>query len=356
MKNKTLLYHDKPLFGLDIGYGSVKFMQLIKGRNKYQVHGYGSGEFDPKYIKNGVIMEHEAFAAQVKKTFKDNLIGKIDTKRVALSIPSSKTYTRTLTLPPIKDSELAEAVRAEAEQYIPAPLETLYLDYQVIEKTDKVVEVLVVAAPKNVVDSYMLVTRLLGLEAVAFDTSITAGGRLFERQNLYTEIPSILIDFGSLSADITIHDKTTIVTGTLPSGGDTFSELIAEELKVSPNEAHIIKTKYGLSKSKKQAQIIKALEPSMTKLLKEIRRMLRYYEDRTDDSKKSIDQIVTMGGGANMPGLSEYLTSRLRLPVRTSDPLYNVSLGKLQPPSQLEKSLYVTVTGLALIEPKELFT
>ncbi len=185
-------------------------------------------------------------------------------------------------------------------------------------------------------------------------STILSAARLFQFQIDHDDIPTVLIDFGAASADITIHDKAVIVTGTIAGGGDDFSELIAKKLSITHQEAHIVKTKYGLDKSKKQAEITEALQPRLDTLTKEIRRMMRYYQERTG-SDKSIEQIITMGGGANMPGLSAYLTSALRIPSRTCNPWQTLKLGKLQPPNTLEKSMYVTVSGLSLISPKELF-
>jgi type IV pilus assembly protein PilM len=144
------------------------------------------------------------------------------------------------------------------------------------------------------------------------------------------------------------------VTGTVPGGGDSFTKLIANTLGVTEQEAHVIKTKYGLGLSKKQKEITAGLTPILEQLLKEIRRMIRYYEERSTTQRK-ISQVVTMGGGANMPGLSEYMTSHLRLPVRMCDPWQRLEFGDLQPPSPIEKSMYVTVAGLAMMEPKEIF-
>ncbi len=287
---------------------------------------------------------------------KNKIIGEINTRRVAVGIPATRTFTRSMNLPSnIRSEELTEAVTLEAEQYIPVSIDDLYVDYNVINRTDKMIELLAVAVPKKIVDSYMLLVRTLGLEPVAFDTSISAGARLFNNQAEHSDIPAILIDFGSGSTDLTVHDKTIIVTGTIPCGGDLFTELIAEKLGVSRAEAHIIKTKYGLSKSKRQAEITAALSTNLEQIAKEIRRMIRYHEERSD-SKQKIDQIISMGGGANMPGLNEHLTSLLRLPVRMCDPWQNLHLHKLQPPSSSEKSMYITVSGLSLIEPAELFS
>jgi type IV pilus assembly protein PilM len=352
--NSTYFFRDKPLFGLDIGSSSVKVMQMEPSKNSCKVIGYGVGQYDSKAIKDSVIVDFESIAGAINKLFEKGVVGKISTSRAALCIPSAKTYTRTMILPSIHESDLQDAVRLETEQYVPVPIDELYLDYSIIRRTKKDIELLAVAAPKKIVDSYMELTKILGLETVAMDTSITAAARLFELQDIYQDIPSILIDFGSMSADITVHDETVLVTGTIPCGGDTFTGLIAKELKVSADEAHVIKTKYGVNKSKKQDQIIQALKPSMDQLVKEIKRVLRYHDERSG-SKKKIGQIVTMGGGANMPGLNDYLTSLTRLPVRMYDPWANINLGRLQPPKQVEKSIYITVAGLSLINSKELF-
>src|SRR5207253_929704 len=97
------------------------------------------------------------------------------------------------------------------------------------------------------------------------------------------------------------------------------------------------------------------VEPILEEMLKEIRRMIRYYEERSRSQKK-IGQIITMGGGANVPGLSDYMTSHLRIPVRMSDPWRQLEFKHLEPPNTIEKSLYITVAGLSLVKPVEAFS
>ncbi|MGI9027738.1 MAG: type IV pilus assembly protein PilM [Candidatus Saccharimonadales bacterium] len=356
MNSSSHFFKDKPLFGLDIGSSSIKVMQLEHHAGKNQlVRGYGVTAYDVSSIKDGVIVDFKLLASSIQKLFKNDIIGEITTHRVAVSIPASRTFTRSMSLPQIPDNELMQAVQIEAEQYIPVPLDDLYLDYTVVNRTPQGIELLAVGVPKKIVDSYMLLIRMLGLEPVAFDTTILAASRLFRRQIYENDIPTVLIDFGAATADITIHDKGLVVTGTIPGGGNAFTDLIAQELDITHQEAHIVKIKYGLSKSKKQDEITEALLPRLNLLVKEIRRMIRYHEERSNSTKK-IEQIITMGGGANMPGLSDYLTNEMRIPVRTCNPWQDLELGKLQPPSAVEKSLYVTVSGLSLISPKELFT
>jgi Tfp pilus assembly PilM family ATPase len=167
-------------------------------------------------------------------------------------------------------------------------------------------------------------------------------------------VATFIIDFGSLSSDISIFDKRTLVTGTVQGGGENFTESIKNQLGVSTEEAGLIKTRYGLGVSKKQKEITQALDPTLQQIVKEIRRMIRYYEERYG-TDRPISQLVTLGGGANMPGLSEYFIDHLRIAVRHSEPWQYLNFKGLQPPSDADKPMYATVAGLSLTSPREIF-
>ncbi|MEK7599668.1 MAG: type IV pilus assembly protein PilM [Patescibacteria group bacterium] len=354
-------FHDKPLFGLDIGHGSLKAMQLsdasiesARSSNKPpRVVGYGFAAFDRAAQEDGVIVKPEIIAKAAHDLFKNHLIGDITTRRVALAIPAYRTYTRSLQLPKLKPSELAEAVRLEAEQYISLPLEDLYLDYEIIRQNEDTTELFVVAVPRTIVDSYLELAQILGLETVLIEPTLSSSGRLFSIGEL-SDVATVIIDFGSLSSDISIFDKHVLVTGTVQSGGLIYTESIKKALNVSIEEAALIKTRYGLGVSKKQADIKQALEPKLQEIVKEVRRMLRYYEERYGQGRP-VGQVISLGGGANMPGLSDYLTAALRIPARHTDPWQYLNYKGLQPPTNADKPMYATVVGLSLARPKEVF-
>lgn len=349
-----LFFEDKPLFGLDIGHGKVRVLQLRPGKKTSRIVGYGEVTFDPGAMKDGAIESPEIVAAAVQELFKHHLVGDITTNRVAIAVPIARAFTRSIEVPPLSTKELAEAVRNEAEQYIPASLEDLYLDYDQVDTGSQKHSVFIVAMPKRIVDSYLTLARLLGLETVAMQTSSGAGAHLFGHDS-NSDIPSLLVDFGSNSADITVYDSGPIVSGTVACGSESFTAAIAAFLGVTEKEATLIKAKYGLGTSKKQVQIEKALTPALNLLIKEVRRTIRYYEEHSED-KKQITQVVIAGGGANMPGLAEYLTSTLRLAVRSIDPTAYIEFGRLQPFNLTERMSYVTAAGLADIKPAEAFS
>lgn len=341
---------NKPVFGIDIGYSSIKIMEISQNGRTPKITGYGYASFDSECFKNGIITDHETLAKTVYELVSSNLVGHLTTRRVVSAVPAGRSYNRILTLPAMNKGDLREAVLMEAEQYIPVPIDDLYIDYQVGESKDDTVEVLVVAAPKAEVDSYVTLFQMLGLETAAIETSINAGTRLV-RHAENTDVPTLIIDFGSRSTDLSIFDKVLRVTGTVSAGGDHMTDAISKSLSVTAQQAHTIKTKYGIDASKKQKQVIGAVQPVLDKLVAEIKKMNRFYQDRAGDKK--IEQVIILGGGANMPGLADYITDHVRVATRMCNPWLNLSFGDLQPPHQLEKTLYATVAGLALVKPGE---
>lgn len=353
MSNTVYFFKDRPLFGLDVAADSLSVMQIDSSGSQPSVVGYGSCSFDPASIREGVIVDPITIARATDDLFEHGLQGEITTRRVAMAIPASRTFSRAIKLPRLEEKDIQEAVKLEAEQYIPIPIDQLYIDYSVMRKTDTEIELFVVATPRQIADSYITLSHLLGLEPVSIETSIDAATRLFAHTD-YSHVPTVLVDFGTASADITIVDENIIATGTVGGGSDNFTARISNKLGVTREEAHVIKTKYGLNFSKKQQEIAQALDPILDQLFKEIRRMIRYYKERYGDEHR-ISQIVLIGGSANVPGLSDRMTDVLRLPVRNSNPWHQFNFPGITPLQQDQQSRYVSAAGLALLRPEELF-
>lgn len=351
--SEVYFFEDKPLFGMDIGHNTLRVMELDQDHAVPRLKGYGAVAFDEAAVQGGVIVKPELISKAAFHLFAKGLVGDISTKRVAVSLPANHALTRAVRLPKLSPTDMAEAIQTEAEQYIPGHAENLYLDYTIQREDEDGVEVFIVAMPKQIVDSYLVLTRMLGLEAVLFDTSIGASARLFACDP-QSSIPSLLIDFGTGSTDIAVYNHGLVVLGTVGFGGEHVTNAISQKLRITPGEALILKSRYGLTPSPVQKQVAEAIEPSLDLLKKEIRRVLRYYEQRYA-KEQPIGQIITMGGGANMPGLADYLTDRLRLPARSFDPAPYIDFGHLRHFYNADRASFVTAAGLAVTKPAEVF-
>lgn len=347
-------FRPKPLFGIDIGKGSLKAIQLaLEGTASPRLSGYGTVHFDEAAIHDGVIVKPELIAEAAKTLFANKLVGDITSRRAALGLPSYRTFARSMQLPPLKPHELSEAVRLEAEQYIPLSLDELYLDYSVLSQSKEGAKILAVAVPRNIVDSYLELALIMGVEPVLVESTMNAIGRLFARDK-QSDVPSVIIDFGSISADISIYDQGIVTTGTVDGGGQSFNDAIEKGLGVSSAEANIIKTKYGLGRSRRQSEIHNALQPILEKITKEIKRLVRYHTEHYGDDRP-LQQVVMLGGGANVPGLSDYFTDSLRMAVRSIDPWQDIDTRGLPIPALHDRPMYASVIGLGLVPPAEVF-
>lgn len=352
---KTHFYKDKPLFGIDIRPDSVRLMQTVTRGSQRIIKGYGLGALDPNAVKDGSVVNADAVAKTIKQVLDSGLQGNISTRRVALSIPAARTFCRAIKLPVLGDQELRDAVMLEIEEYTPVPIDSLYVDFTPINVTPTEIEVFAVAAPRQVVDSYLRVAELLNLEPVLVETRVDSIKRLFAMTK-FGNIPSVLIDFDKDTVDISIIDKNIIATGTV-SIGSNFSLQIAEKLRSTTsgqNEKSANPGGLGLDPGPEPGEQ-PANENQLQQFIKEIRRMVRYYEERYDKAHQ-IEQIVLFGNESMLPGLVALMTDQLRLPVRSSDLWQLFSFDSdVAPIPEANGSDFIAVAGLSTAPHKQVF-
>ncbi len=352
-----LFYHKQPIFGLDIGSQTVKFLQLESHQKHVSVKAYGSVATDQKIMANGVVTNIPKAAEMVDKLLANNIRGSLTTNRVVMSIPISHVFTRVLSLPTMSKKELQNAMQLEVEQSVPMASKNLYYDYEVTNTSDSEnMLVRMVAAPRNIVDSYTEVCDMLGLDLALVQTNIKADAQLCTKyEDLTPDSPYIIIDVGGDSIDVGILDETLRVTGTVDEGGNSLTQAIAKALHLSPAKANEIKVKQGIGAGTNQKKVKDAVTPILDKVILEIKRMSRFYSERVHEGTE-ISQILIVGGGANMPGLGDYLTDAIHIPARVSSPWSKyITFGKLEPPEHADLPRFLTCAGLALAQVEEVF-
>ncbi len=342
------LYQDKPVIGLDISSTGIKIMSVDP--KKWLVNGYGSLDLDPLKIKESLENENENYLADSIKLLKqEKNIGTLTSNRVAIAIPTARSYTRTFSLPSSAEKSLDDAVILEAEQYIPIPASTLYIDYQVIERGKKTIVVLMSAVSKVIIDNVVRSVEAAGLQPVLIEPSIASVGRLLTATE-DGSLPTVIVDIGAASTDIAILDRGSIrVTGGIAVGGNTLTLDIAKKLNVALENAHQLKVLNGLSAGPRQQKLREALSPNLERILSETKKVIRYYNERISDGRK-LEQLLVVGGGSNVPGIGEYFTEGLLLASRVASPWQKLDFGKLQEPPKQFRARYITVAGTAIIQ------
>lgn len=345
-----LIYHDRPLFGFDLGTRTAKLVQIKPVGKTSRVLGYGFANFPGEAIVEGIVVDPQEIAIALKPLFDTMTFGEISATRVAASIPVAKVFTRILELPPMNMADLGAAVRLEAEQYIPVPLPDLYIDYEIVDTTPDHLDVLMVAAPRAIVDSYLKLFDLMNLEVAFIESSLSAVTRAIIAAGNINKT-TLVADIGSESIDITVFDKAIRLTDTIPVGGDHLTTQLVADLAITREQANEIKFKFGLGPSGLQPNIQSALKKPLATITSEFKRVTKYYQDRSHD-KHPIDNIIISGGSASMPGLLEYLTAEVGLPIVIADPWAGLELHHIQDVSKFDAPMFTTAIGLARMEGK----
>ncbi len=350
-----LFFKDKPSLGLDISQTGLKIMSI--NPSKSQVQGYGSIDLDPVKMQeafDNADKDITYLSDNIATLLKENVVGNLPSNHVVIGIPTSRTFSRTFSLPIKEERNLENAVEVEVSQYIPIPMNALYVDYEVMERDKENIYVIMSAVPRSIVDSTMMAAKSAGLRPIMIEPNINAVARLLE-QTEDAELTTLIVDIGQAFTDIAVLDKRAIrVTGGLSVGGNSFTLDIAKKLNIALDNAHQLKVLHGLNLSPKQTKIRAALKPSLDRITAEIRKVIRYYNERISGSVK-IEQVLIVGAGSNVPGIGDYFTNELIMPARVASPWQRLDFGDLKQPSKQFRPRYITVAGLANVKYKDIW-
>lgn len=348
---KKLFHHDKPIIGLDVSQTGIKVMSI--DASKWLVHGYGSMDLDPVKVQDSLDKSDDYLRQSLATLLNEKIVGTLGSNHVVLGVPTARTFSRTFTLPIKQESSLKDAVELEAEQYIPMPLSMLYVDYSIISRNKEELTVLMAAVPRTIVDRMIEITQSLNLEIVMIEPSINAVARVLKATE-EGHLPTLIIDVGPATTDVAVLDGSIRVTGGLGIGGNTFTLDIAKKLNVALENAHQLKVLSGLSAGPRQAKITDALTPSLQRILTEVRKVMRYYDERFTNEQK-LEQVLIVGAGSNVPGIGDFFTNELVMPVRVASPWQQLEFGSLAQPNKQFRPRYISVAGLASIPVEEIW-
>lgn len=346
-----LFYKDKPIIGLDISSTDMKVMSIDLKRNA--VTGYGVIDLDPLQIKKALDEDNNYLLTNLKTLLERKLVGTLVSDQVVLGIPTARTFSRTFTVPVTAERTLKEAVAIEVGQYIPLPLSLLYVDYEIIERNDSTITVIMSAVPRKLVDNALAACEAVGLTVTMVEPAINAVARVLK----LTEegyLPTVIVDIGAANTDIAVLDGSVRITGGIATGGNAFTLDIAKKLGVTLENAHQLKVLNGLAPGAKQAKITTALRPALRGIITETRKVIRYYNERLSNDRR-LEQVLVVGSGSNVPGIGEFFTNELVMPSRTANPWQELDFGELPQPAKQFRSRYISVAGLASINKGEMW-
>lgn len=351
------------IFGIDINDFCVRIAKIRKKGNIMYLASTNEVDLKSGIVKDGVIQDEGALAEVIRSACATPYGEKLKTTYVGVSLPEEKSFTQMIQMPKMAEKELSSAVFFEAENYIPLPIETMYLDYQVIndhdEDKESHIDVLINVMPRSIVDSYVSCLRLAGLTPCFLEVESQAIARSVI-QHLEKDAPILIIDMGVVNTSFIIFSGNSIrFTSSIPVFSQQFTDTIAQYCKIDAKEAESLKKKYGIiQEGNTKYDIKKTLQPLLVELVQYIKKYLNFYRSHstheyflTSSQEKNIEKIILCGGGAHLKGLSEFLAHEIGIPVETADPFINIGHhNTISNQIVLDKKnlSFTTVIGLAL--------
>ena len=341
-----LFNRQKPMVGLDIGSSSIKVVQVERHGTEALLKDFGSAELLPEAIVDGEIMDRQLVVETLQNLFESK---RIKTRSVASAVSGRAVIVKKIQMDRMTPEDAREAINWEAEQHVPYDINEVCLDFQILEGNSdpKHMEVLLVAAKREMLVSYSDLIREAGLSPLVLDVDAFAVQNVLSlNYDFAPEEVVAMVDVGSEISNINIvKNGIPLYTQDLSLGGANFVDMVQKTFNLSQAEAEAAVR----GEEKVEFDMNNVIREVAEELAMGIERSILYLQ--TSGETEQLSRILLTGGGVRIPGLVPYLQERHASPVEVADPLrrvqYDPALFGDKRPEEVAPSLTVGL-GLAL--------
>ncbi len=315
--------------GLDIGSSAVKMMELLEDpkTGSWRLKTFGMVPLPPEAVVDGAVMNTNVIVDGIRELVDRH---KVKTKDVTTSISGHSVIIKRINLPQMTFEELEESIQWEAEQYIPFDINDVNISFQILDdQGDEAgqMEVLLVAARKELVNEYQSIIAEAGLRPAIIDVDAFAVENMFCMNYESPRELIGLVNIGASTVNINVlQDGVTAFTRDVGMGGRQFTEEIQRNLNISYEEAEVLKV--GGREEDVDAVIPEEIETILghvsDNLATEIHRSLDFHLSATPGAK--LGRLYLAGGAARTPGLSRAIQEKTGTSIEVLDPLRRIEI------------------------------
>lgn len=324
-------FKKKSYVGIDIGHHAIKAVQVDKTSGGWKLSRVGWVRTPADAVKEGVIVDTEAVGAALKQCLRE---AHITATGANIAVAGGSVVVRTVRIPKMTDATLRKSIKYEAGRYVPSSIEDSYIEFEIIGDVDEMqMDVMIVAAPKDVVESRIKACSEAGLEVDIVDVEPFCAYRSLlenEPSSVFAGKTVALVDIGSSTTSMSVvTDGAFAMARSLPQGGRTLTDALKNYFKLSEDDAESGKAQLDIAELAQEAgpkenPPIRVVQPHIDDLIREVRRSLNYFQSQAQEGGgKAIDAVVLSGGGAKMAGLADYFSHKLGIPATSLGVLDN---------------------------------
>ncbi len=318
------------LLGIDISSTSVKLLELSRSGGRYRVEAYAVEPLPANAVveKNINESELENVAAALGRVVAK---ARTTSKSVAVAVAGAAVITKTIEMDAgLSEDELEEQLKADADQYIPYPLDEVAIDFDVLGpslQNPERIDVLLAACRIDNVERRQEVLEMADLTAKVVDIEAFAMERAFSliEPQLAEEPADLVVAIVDIGATMTtlsvLHAGHTVYTREQLFGGQQLTDEIQRRYGMSAAEAAQAKRQGGLPEDY-QTEV---LEPFQDAVVQQVSRSLQFFFAAGQFS--DVDCIVLAGGSASLPGLDRMIQQKIGTRCVVANPFAGMTLG-----------------------------
>jgi type IV pilus assembly protein PilM len=309
------------LVGLDIGSRAIKIAEVLNKKKGRTLSKFGMVEIAPGLIEDGAVKDPEIVAETIRDLFKSY---NVKESNIAISIGGYSVIVKKINVQNMEEEQLQETIQFEAEQYIPFDINDVNLDFQILgesEQNPNQMNVLLVAAKKEMINDYVNLTQMAGLTPCIIDVDAFALQNIFEINYEIENANVALIDIGASKTSLNIlKGDNSVFMRDVSLGCGQINQKIASIVDCSLEEAELIK--FGDKTDKITPDELSDIASTIVAdWCTEIRRALDFFYSTYPDDQ--IKQIVISGGGGNIKEFRQLLAVETSAEVKTINPFTN---------------------------------
>ena len=327
--NLDIFSGSKKIVGLDIGSSSLKLAEVISSAKGYVLNKFLLIPLPRGIIVEGVLVDAGELSLMVKELFKNSGLQR---RAVATSLSGNSVIVKKVTFAQMQETDLRDLIRDEGGKYLPFDnMSDVNYDFQILgdsESNPNQMDVIIVAAKKEIVNGYLEALVAAGLNVMIMDVDSFALETMYEANYKYeTKEIVVMVNIGASITNINIlKGGMSIFTRDFTLGGNSITEALQEKYQITFEESEKKKVECLPDNNQDNMELQNSILDFAEPICLEIERSIDYF--RSTFGGEDIKHVFLSGGSARISGLAATLSQRLGIETEIVNPFLNIGYNK----------------------------
>ncbi len=315
-----LFGRSKVTAGLDIGSGFVKLVVVDHSKGDPEITKIATSPLVADAIVEGEVMDPVLVAETIRSVIEAAGLAR---QNVVAAVGGHDVIIKKIQMDRMSEPEARELIRWEAHQHVPFDMESVQLDFQILDpdSDDAQMSVLLVAAKRELIENRLALLADAGLSPAMIDVDAFALHNAFEQGYPGSMTGMVaLVNVGHETTNVNIlDDGVPVVVRDIPFGSRRIRESLQRERGLTAEQAEDV-----IQGREDAVDLESFVTERVDELAVGIERAIAFITAQSGG--EGVGQVFLCGGGARVPGVAAALGERLGVPTHLANPLERIAV------------------------------